>query len=562
MLEFVLKIILIKTKLKRLMQINMKHNKVHYIKKSLFPCILFSLITGIFTGIVIFLFKISSGLIVKASASVYEVVRKNPQWLVCLILGAAILGLLSATILKHNKNSRGGGIPTSVAILRGLIDFHWLKNIFGLFFSALITFLGAVPLGTEGPSVQMGTAIGRGTIRVFGKNHRAWDRYIMTGGASGGFAVATGAPISGIIFAFEEAHRRFSPLLFMTVAMTVSASTATMKFLCELTNTSSVLFDFSYNRVLPLEYLWISVAIGIICAFLAIAFTQLYSKIGSFINVNLKKLSFTAKTLITFALVGLLGFAAEGFIGSGHELINELVEGHGIWYMLILFFCFRALVLMFANHIGISGGIFVPTLAFGALIGALFSQLTIQTGILPKEYYIIPIIIGMSSFLAASSRTPITSMVFSLEALGGLSNSLAITIGITLAFLIIEILSVPSLQDMVINQKVERFNKGKTSTVVDTFVTVTPESFAQGKEVRNILLPPTCTVLSVKKQQKVSTVHEAGLLESGDILHIHYQSYNIEETQKAIEAIFGNQSENSKTKTHTVDQNTHIVPDL
>ena len=71
---------------------------------------------------------------------------------------------------------------------------------------SLLSFLMGVPLGNEGPSVQIGTAVGRGTTRIALRKRFAWDRYSMTGGACAGFAVATGAPISGILFAVEEAH--------------------------------------------------------------------------------------------------------------------------------------------------------------------------------------------------------------------------------------------------------------------------------------------------------------------------------------------------------------------
>ncbi len=540
----------------------MKYNKKTYIQNIILPCFVFSMITGIFTGILIFLFKLASSYIFKLSAEIYGYVRENPVWLPMLIFGAVILGLLSALILKNSKNCRGGGIPTSVAILRGLIEFRWLRSIFHLFASALITFLGGIPLGNEGPSVQMGTAVGRGTIRIFAKNHTAWDRYIMTGGACGGFAVATGAPITGIFFAFEEAHRRFSPMLFMTSAMTVTSATAVMRFLCEISGTSPYMFEFGTIAVLPLRYIWISVLIGIICGLTAVLFTKLYALTGDFLNETLKKLPFTLKTVIIFVLVSLSGFASNGFIGSGHNIIHELIHGNGVWYLMLLYFCVRAIFLMLANHTGISGGIFIPTLTFGALIGAIFSKAFIQIGVLPAEYYIIPIIIGMASFLSASSRTPITAITFALEALAGPSNILPIITGVTLAFIIIEAWGITSLHDIVIHQKVEKLNEGKESTVVDSTVTVMPGAFAVGKEVRDILWPPSCTVLSIKKAHTSGSSHGSGVINVGDILELHYQTYSQETTFKAIEAIVGNQAETSQTKKLSVDQKSHVVPEV
>ncbi len=535
----------------------MKKQRTTYIKNILLPCLVFSFVTGITTGCVIFLFKIASKYVFDLSANTYQYVQENPVWLPVLLLGAALIGLLAAWILKRTKNCRGGGIPSSVAILRGLIEFRWLKSIFYLFVSSLLTFLGGIPLGNEGPSVQMGTAIGKGTVRIFAKKQKAWDRYVMTGGACGGFACATGAPLTGILFAFEEAHRKFSPMLFMTAAMTVTVATAIMRVLCEIGGISPYMFDLKINLVLPLSYLWLAVFVGILCGLVAVLFTKLYAAIGKLLTQRLQKLSFTLKIVVTFLLVALCGFACKGAIGSGHDIIHELIYGHGVWYLLILYFCIRAIFLMLANHSGISGGLFVPTLTFGAIIGGLCAKLAIATGLLPEKYYILLILIGMAAFLSASSRTPLTAIAFALEALGGLSNVLPIAIGVTFAFLTIETWGITALHDIVIEQKVAKFNEGKQSTVVDTFVRIMPDSFAVGKEVYDILLPPTCTVLSIKRAHSFKHTDS---LNVGDILHLHYQTYEPETTLTAIEAIVGCQTENQNTQIHTVNPHNHIVP--
>ncbi len=531
-------------------------------KNKLHPYFILPLIAGIFTGSVIFLFKIACNFAVDTSVKIYGFVRENPIWLPLLILGAAVLGFISAIILRRNKDCRGGGIPTSIAILRGLITFSWLKSIFALFTASILTFVGGVPLGTEGPSVQMGTAVGKGTARIFAKNERALDRYIMTGGGCGGFAAATGAPLAGILFAIEEAHRRFSPLLFMTAAITVCSATATMRLFCTLSGVSPFLFNFRQDLTLPLKYLWVAIIIGALCALSAILFTRIYDAVGKLVNQRLKSIPFAVKTITVFAAVALLGFISGELIGSGHDLITELSNMRGIWYVLIIAFCVRALMLMFANTVGISGGIFVPTLTFGAIIGALFSKASVGLGIFPEEYFIVPIIIGMASFLAAASRTPITAIAFSVEALGGLSLTLPVTVGVALAYFIIELSGVTSLQDGVIEQKVESFHEGKLSAVIDTSFTVMPNSFADGKEVRNILWPPTCTVLSIRRPHAKDNLQHLETLGAGDILHIHYLTYDPEETKVSIEDIVGIQPKTVDPAKHFVDQHSHVVPDL
>ena len=154
----------------------MKTNRLSYIQNILVPCLVFSAAAGVFTGILIFLFKAAVSWVTAHSETVYEAVHTNPIRIPVLIAGMALVGWLAAVILNYAPEARGGGIPTAITILRGIVPFHWIKSILSVFVSAMLTYFCGVPLGNEGPSVQMGTAVGRGTVTLFAKKHPAWDR--------------------------------------------------------------------------------------------------------------------------------------------------------------------------------------------------------------------------------------------------------------------------------------------------------------------------------------------------------------------------------------------------
>lgn len=523
----------------------MKKTRFHYIKHILMPCFIFSAITGILTGALVFAFKIAAGFVVNLSADIYSFVRANPIWLPVLLLGAAGLGLTVAFLLRLAPECRGGGIPTSIAIVRGLIEFKWLKSLLVLFSSALLSFLAGVPLSNDGPGVQMGTAVGRGTVRLLGKKNMAWDRYIMTGGACAGFAASIGAPLTGLFFAFEEAHRRFSPMLFMVAGISVVSGSMTMHFLCDLAGISPAIFHLHIDAVLPLKEYWIILVIGILCGIFAMLFTKLYSLISNLLREKLERVSNELKLALVFVAVALIGLASSRFIGSGESLIEELVYGHGVWYLLLLYFGVRALLLILSNASGAPGGLFFPTLVLGALLGALCARVCIGFGLVGEEYYTVLLTVGMASFFSASARTPITALHFALEALGAEPNILAITMGVAVSFLVIEIFGVPAFNETVLEARVEEENEGKLARVVDTELTVREGAFAVGKEIRDVLWPPTCVILSVDK----SPMHQGGLtgIAAGDVLHVHYRSYDPPLTMKRLEDLVGPQEEGART---------------
>jgi H+/Cl- antiporter ClcA len=537
----------------------MKSKERSSIKIKLIPYILFPIMIGILTGILIFLFKISVSSIIHWSEGIYAFVQQNPKYFPLLIVGAAVLGSISAVILSFAKECRGGGIPTAVASIRGLIPMKWIQSIFALYFSALITFFVGVPLGNEGPSVQMGAAVGKGNSRLLKKNRLAWERYFMTGGACAGFAIVTGAPLSGIMFALEEAHRRFSVTLFSVASFSVLFGTVTYRYLAFFFHTDVNFLDLTISEILPMKYLWAAILVGVMCGICSLLLTKSYRIIKKFSKTKTRKFSLILRFTLIFTVTAVLGFFSAHLIGTGHALIEDILHGKVVWYALLLIFCIRALVMVYANHRGVSGGVFVPTLTFGAMVASLVSDALIALNLIDARYYVILIVIGMVSFLSASSRTPITAIAFAFEALCGAGNIIPVIFGVVISYIIAEISGDESFADTVIEARTEAAHDGKTAIIVDEHWRVRKGSFIDGKEIRDVLWPPTCQVLSIDRKR--SRVFHRSLYEiqEGDLIHLHYQTYNPDEMKEMLTSIFGKQPEDKHARTH-LGNDDHIVP--
>ena len=521
------------------------------------PMLVFPAVVGILTGVLIFLFKVTSSFVMHKSADVYAWVRQNPVYLPLLLLGVSAIGLISATLLRFAKECRGGGIPTAVASIRGLVPMRWAQGVFALFTSALLTYIAGVPLGNEGPSVQMGAAAGKGATGIFGKRNRSWERYNMTGGACAGFAIATGAPLSGIVFAMEEAHRRFSPTIFMVASVSVITGTMTSELLSRVFDVSTTFFDLAIDNILPIKYLWVAAIIGIASGISANLLTKVYHFIRRHSKTRKINIPFSLNIVIIFAAVSILGFLSEDFIGSGHSLIDKILEGHAVWYIILIAFIIRALVMIWANNTGVTGGLFVPTLAFGAMIASLIADGLIALGLVDGQYYAIFIVVGMASFLSSSSRIPLTALTFAAEGLCVANNILPAVVGVVVAYLVAELTGKLAFTDTVIEAKTHDAHAGKKAIVVDAHMRVRQGAFAIGMELRDILWPPTCTVLSVHKNNPVKG-HDAGRIDEGDLLHLHYLTYDPDETLKLLTHILGEHDDYTATVRESKDD--HVVP--
>jgi len=429
----------------------------------------------------------------------------------------------------------------SIAAIRGMTDFKWISSAFLLPISALMTFLCGVPLGTEGPSVQMGTAVGDATVQLLGgKKHIGWRRYIMTGGASAGFSLATGAPITAILFSLEEIHSRFSPLLFSVASISVIVSQLTAHLLSHFGFGNLGLFHITDIPSMPLDLFGIPITVGLLAGILSVVFTHLYHKIDHFMQLTLKNVSEKLKFPIIFALIAIIGFFLSDALGTGHSLIDSLFDTKTAWYMLIIIFLVRAVFMMITNTAGITGGIFIPTLAFGALIGGICSNLFISLNIISSDYYSLLICLGMAAFLGATSRIPVTAAVFAIEALSGINNVIPILISVISAFFIMELSGLNDFSDTVVKAKARAAHKGKTPYFIEVPLTVYKNSFVIDKELNDILWPASCVVLSIERKNKENTKTR---IAEGDVLKVHYKTYDPVKAAEEFEILVGDQSE-------------------
>ncbi len=506
------------------------------------PAFVFGGLTGILTALTVLLYKLCAHFVISLSLLGYGALSERLYLLPAVIIAFLGIAFLFALIYKKVPNLRGGGIPTSVGILRGILSFGWLKNLLGIFVLSLTTFLIGVPLGNEGPAVQMGTAVGRGTVFSFAKKHRAWDRYSMTGGACAGFATATGAPISGILFAIEEAHQRISPMIVIVSAASVMFARITTELLAPLMGLEIGLFPEFDLPVLAAKDIWIPALVGIAVGLFAVLFLKYYRVVSAFFSGTLKKISHGFKIFLVFAVTLALGLCSFSFVSTGHHLILELLDGKVALGMLFLLLLVRSTLTLSANANGITGGLFIPIMTLGVLVASILAKgLVVLTG---EAQYATILVLGITACISGMMKTPLTAILFAVEALGCSGNLLPVVVAASLAFVIPELFGAESINDVVLERRAEEQNAKVNPKVIDTFVTVQENSFAVGKQIRDIFWPANLFVLSVKHDEKRrAEVDEHGGKEirEGDILHVRYSTSDEKKTKEELIAIVGEQ---------------------
>ncbi len=506
------------------------------ISNIILPIFVFGSITGALTGITVSIYKFCAKHIIHISEVSYSFIRGNLYLLFIIVPLLFGIALLLNLIYKKYPELKGGGIPSSIGILRGILTFKWLRNLIGTFVLSLLSFLIGVPLGNEGPSVQIGTSIGRASLLLAGKKNAAFDRYLLTGGACSGFSAATGASISGIMFAIEEAHQRISPMIILISSVSVVSCRFTSELLAPIFHIETSIFSQFNINSLSLNEFWIPIVIGLMVGLIAVVFLN-YFKL---INNTLKKIKNCYKILFILVSTVILGLISNSFISTGHELTVELFDGNYTIYFLVLILLIRSTLTLFSNSSGLTGGIFLPIIAIGATFSAILGKILILLGT-DQQYYITILVLGITACISGMMKMPITAIVFAVEALSCQQNILSVITVSAITFIITEIFDAKSINDIVLESRIEQQNSNKTPLLIDTFVTIKKGSFAIGKQVRDIFWPANLFVLSINRNNGDAKVDEHGskALAESDILHIRYLTYNKENTKNEIIAITG-----------------------
>jgi CIC family chloride channel protein len=109
--------------------------------------------------------------------------------------------------------------------------------------------------------------------------------------------------------------------------------------------------------------------------------------------------------------ISLIVFVNPDVAGPGHNIIGGILDSRAVEAAVLLLFL-KIIATNLTVTFGGSGGVFVPSLAVGALTGLIFAS------IFPVGNEQLFIAMGMASVLAATNKTPLTAIALITETIG------------------------------------------------------------------------------------------------------------------------------------------------
>lgn len=518
----------------------MKKSGFKHSINTVLPCIGYGALCGVIVGAFVFLFKFVSKQLELLSKFIYSEALKKPIFIPLVFVGLVALATFVYFLHKKIPEVKGGGIPRSEGILRGVLSFRWLRTFVGTVVGSLMSFFAGLPLGSEGPAVLIGTSLG-GMCGSLSKRRSAWSRHIMSGGAGAGFAVATGAPISGMLFVIEEVHKKFAPMLIVMVSVSVLSATYVNRLLCSIFGISAELFSFGHLPSFDLSHIGYLLILGVIVSLAVGVFDASITHFTDFSKRIARYIPNLAKLIILFVLVGICGFCFPAVIYSGHSVIEEVVDiGMPIlWLFLILLL--RMGLLLLATDSGATGGIYIPTLTIGVLTSAITSILLNYIG-MPSELLPTAAVLGMCSFLGGTLRSPFTALVFFIEITEGLGNAFFAAVVVFVVNIITALFDKKPFYDKVLDSMQHSENEGRELKVKFFEMKVSQGAFVVGKSVRDIMWPYASVIVSISRDHRNfsdTDLDGEKRLHVGDTLVLRARTYDEEELKKYLYDLVG-----------------------
>lgn len=326
---------------------------------------------------------------------------------VAFSVSGAILSVM--LVRRFAPEASGSGIPHLEAVLHRLRTLNWKRVLPVKFVAGALAIGGGLALGREGPTVQMGGAVGDANSKWLKVPPRE-RRTLIAAGAGAGLAAAFNAPLSGVIFVLEEIQRDFHPFVFGAAF----PAAAIADIVSRLLSGAFPVFSIPDYPTPPTASLPIFALLGIVAGLLGVIFNR--SLLGTMnLFARIKGRWSLGVVAGVGAMVGLAGWFLPMIVGGGHSLAETTLAGNLVLWVIPIFFVIRSLMTISSYGTGALTAFSPLCWRWVRLLGLVLGQIANQfaTGVVPQPAVFA--VVGMAAYFTAIVRAPLTGIVLIVD---------------------------------------------------------------------------------------------------------------------------------------------------
>ncbi len=376
--------------------------------------LLLTLLAGLLTGTAVTLYVLSTEglthlLFFGNPLSTYDTL---PVWYLYAVPTVAIL--IVNRLIALDPTVREYGVAEIAQAVEEKRYTVTLRGLILKIFASVLSLASGFNVGNEGPSAAIGAMIAHKLNALFHLPRR-FVTLLISIGASSGIAAVFVSPVTGITFALENIAAPFLERLVGPIILGAAVAFGVANQFLE-----PLVFHYSTGRRFDYDYLLASllflpvmiVTLGLYLILkkrlLALLDWLMHRRLGRWRNLFF--------ALIGGATVGTLLHLAPIAAFSGHQMVAALINGqiHISLLLILTVVLLRILGTVIAIYANAVGGLFLPLMSIGALVGYGYGEaLNLYGGFAVHSYAFAAI--GAAVFMGVVMRLPLTAVVLALE---------------------------------------------------------------------------------------------------------------------------------------------------
>lgn len=492
----------------------MLNQKLH-LNTSKLAIVGYGVLIGFLTGIVVSLFRLSIEKVLAYFQTLYLAVGRGELFSLGLIilLNAGCL-IVVAWLLKQNPHISGSGIPQVEGVLTGEITDNWWATLWHKFTAGILAIGSGLMLGREGPSIQLGAAIGQGVAKYRHLSHNK-AKSLIASGAAAGLSAAFNAPLAGVMFVLEEIYHSISPFVWVgaVTGATVSDFVSTVMF------GQTPVLAVGNLTVFPVKLYGLLLVFGLMLGLFGYLYQRvLLASLSLYDKLSLPKYFYG---VIPFILVLPVGLLWPHILGGGNGLILSLNNTPTSIKLLLGLLAVRFVFSMVSYGSGLPGGIFLPILTLGALSGTLIGNVFVTLNWMPTTYILNFVVIGMAGYFACIGKAPFTAIILVFEMVGSVTHILPLAFVSLVAYLIVDLLNGAPIYESLLARLLQQNQQNNDSSEMTTLeIPVLAGSIMEDQQIRDLNLVPNSLITLVKRSDNLLIPKGDLVLRAGDIIYL------------------------------------------
>lgn len=490
-----------------------------------------AIVIGVAVGLGASVFRLAIQDVLVLTKLAFLFFHQQPLWLLAWVAVTVPLALFLGRMAQKNPNIKGSGIPQVEGQLTGQFDEQWWPVLWRKFFGGILSIGPGLFLGREGPSIQVGATVGQGIVEGRGKKKlTAIERRVgIASGAAAGLSAAFNAPIASSMFVLEEVYHNFSPLVWLSVFISsISANFVSMQFFGLKPD-----LDLPHEMYFPVNQYGYLLLLGLFLGILGRLYQYVILRLGTWS----RKVTWFKPAwypVIPFLLVIPIAWWWPNTLGGGNGLIISLTNLPTSVSLFLWLFVLRFVFSMISYGSELPGGIFLPILTLGAVLGGLYCVILIHLGLIPARFLANYVIYAMAGYFACISKAPFTAILLITEMVGSLAHLMPLAVVAVVAYLVVDVLGGAPVYTAMFESFIHRQPHQSLEGITQMTTTIYAGTALDGVLVKDYPWPPSCLILMVYRGEEEIVPHGDTRLQVGDTLVIQLTGASHLKSQQAI----------------------------